>query len=343
VTKARSQTKRRTLTLAFVAGLAIGLLLALWGAFAFFGPGPAATRGEVTTVVLRRGAGSSEIAAALDSAGAVGSATLFKVAARLTGAAPELKAGEYEFASGASMASILGKIQRGEVVRHFVTVPEGVTSARVAAILTANPVLEGSVTAPGEGTVLPETYDIHRGETRAVVLKRMTEAQNRLREALWAKRQSGLPVDTWSEAVTLASIVEKETGVPSERPRVAAVFVNRLRRGMKLESDPTIIYGLTGGEPLVDAQGRRRGLRRSELDRPNRYSTYQITGLPPTPIANPGRESIAAVLNPPKTDELFFVADGTGGHVFAKTFDEHLANVARWRAVERTRAQARVG
>jgi UPF0755 protein len=138
--------------------------------------------------------------------------------------------------------------------------------------------------------------------------------------------------------------VEKETGVASERPRVAAVFVNRLNRGMKLESDPTIIYGLTRGEPLVDAQGRRRGLRRSELERPNPYSTYQIRGLPPTPIANPGRASIAAVLNPPKTNELFFVADGTGGHVFAETFSQHLANVAKWRAIERSRAaQARTG
>lgn len=337
----KTSKKGRTFRLAFAAGLVLGVIVALWGAFTFAGPGPAARDGEFTTVVLRRGAGSSEIAAALDEAGAIGSATLFKVAARLTGAAPELKAGEYEFASRASMTSVLSKIRRGEVVRHFVTVPEGVTSARVAAILTANSVLEGAVTAPAEGTVLPETYDVHRGEDRTAVLKRMTDAQDRLREALWAGRQSGLPVDSWAKAVTLASIVEKETGVASERPRVAAVFVNRLKRGMKLESDPTIIYGLTGGEPLVDAQGRRRGLRRSELDRPNRYSTYQISGLPPTPIANPGRESIAAVLNPPETEELFFVADGTGGHVFAETFSEHLTNVAKWRAVERSRAQAR--
>lgn len=316
------------------------MLAALWGAVSFFGPGPAAERGEFTTVVLRRGAGSSEIAGALDRAGAIGSPTLFKVGARLTGAAPKLKAGEYEFPSRASMASVLKKIERGEVVRHFVTVPEGVTSARVAEILNASPVLEGSVAAPAEGSILPETYDVHRGEDRAVVLKRMMDAQNRLQAELWPKRQSGLPIDTWDEAVNLASIVEKETGVARERPRVAAVFVNRLNRGMKLESDPTIIYGLTRGVPLVDAQGRRRGLRRSELERPNPYSTYQITGLPPTAIANPGRQSIAAVLNPPESDELFFVADGTGGHAFAKTFDEHLRNVARWRAAERQRAAA---
>ena len=327
--------------LIFGAATLLAVLTALWGAYTYAGPGPRAGEGEVTSVVLRRGAGSSEIAAALDEAGAIGSATAFKIAARLTGAAPQLKAGEYEFASGASMASVLDKIRRGEVVRHFVTVPEGVTSARVAAILTASKVLEGAVSAPEEGAVLPETYDIHRGEDRAVVLKRMTDAQERLRAELWPKRQPGLPVDTWEEAVTLASIVEKETGVPSERPRVAAVFVNRLRRGMRLESDPTIIYGLTRGEPLVDAEGRRRGLRRSELERPNPYSTYQITGLPPTPIANPGRASIAAVLNPPESDELFFVADGTGGHVFATNFNDHLSNVARWRAVEAQRATAR--
>lgn len=335
--------RRGAARLVLAVAVAFAVLAGLWAVYTYAGPGPRVEEGEVTSVVLRRGAGSSEIAAALDEAGAVRSATLFKIAARLTGAAPELKAGEYEFASGASMASVLDKIRRGEVVRHFVTVPEGVTSARVAAILSANDVLEGPVTAPREGSVLPETYDIHRGEKRAVVLERMTKAQDRLRAELWPKRQSGLPVDSWEEAVTLASIVEKETAVPSERPRVAAVFVNRLRRGMKLESDPTIIYGLSGGEPLLDAQGRRRGLRRSELERPNPYSTYQIAGLPPTPIANPGRESIAAVLNPPETEELFFVADGTGGHVFARTFQEHLANVAKWRAVERSRAQASAG
>jgi UPF0755 protein len=193
----------------------LGLVAAAWAAYSYAGPGPRAQAGEVTSVVLRRGAGSSEIAGALSEAGAVRSAILFKIAARLTGAAPELKAGEYEFASGASMASVLDKIRRGEVVRHFVTVPEGVTSARVAAILNASRVLEGPVTAPAEGSLLPETYDVHRGETRAAVLKRMTDAQNRLREELWPKRKSGLPVDTWAEAVTLASIVEKETASPA--------------------------------------------------------------------------------------------------------------------------------
>lgn len=337
--KARRRSLIGLLTILAVIGLGIGA----WGLYSYAGPGPEAGDGEVTTVIIPRGTGVSGIASRLDAAGAIRSTTAFKIAARLTGAGSSLRAGEYEFENGASMAEVMDKIRRGEIVRHFVTVPEGVTSARVAAILNANPVLEGSVAAPPEGAVLPETYDVQRGETRAVVLKRMTDAQARLINQLWADRQAGLPVRTRAEAVTLASIVEKETAIAGERPRVAAVFVNRLERGMKLESDPTIIYGLTGGEPLVDAQGRRRGLRRSELDRPNPYSTYQISGLPPTPIANPGRESLTAVLNPPDSDELFFVADGTGGHVFARTFDEHLRNVARWRAVERRRAAGTTG
>lgn len=322
-----------------VAALA-AIAVLLWGLWGYSGPGPEAADGEQTTVIIERGSGVSGIAAELDEAGAIRSATLFKIAARLTGAGGELRAGEYSFESGSPMREVLGKIRRGEIVRHFVTVPEGVTSARVAAILNAQPVLEGEVAAPPEGSVLPETYDIQRGETRAVVLKRMTDAQDALMAELWPNRAPGLPFDTQREAITLASIVEKETGIASERPRVAAVFVNRLRRGMRLESDPTIIYGLTGGEPLLDAQGRRRGLRRSELERPNAYSTYQISGLPPTPIANPGRDAIRAVLNPPQSEELFFVADGTGGHVFATSFSEHLRNVARWRAVEASRAGA---
>src|SRR5690606_18966200 len=185
---------------------------------------------------------------------------------------------------------------------------------------------------PPEGSVLPETYQIERGDDRAAVLKRMMDAQEALLAQLWAKRHPGLPFDTPEEAVTLASIVEKETGVAAERPRVAAVFVNRLRRGMRLESDPTIIYGLTRGRPLG------RGIRASELAAATPYNTYLIDGLPPTPIANPGRASLAAVLDPPKTDELFFVADGTGGHVFAKTYEEHLRNVAKWRALEKAKA-----
>ena len=181
---------------------------------------------------------------------------------------------------------------------------------------------------------------MQRADDRAAVLKRMTDARDKALAKRWAARAADLPVSTPQEALTLASVVEKETGIASERPRVAAVFVNRLRQGMRLESDPTIIYGISRGEPLVDAQGRRRGIRRSELERQTAWNTYQIDGLPPTPICNPGLDALAAVLNPPTTGDLFFVADGTGGHVFAATFDEHLRNVARWREVERERAAA---
>jgi UPF0755 protein len=195
-------------------------------------------------------------------------------------------------------------------------------------------VLSGVAEVPPEGALLPDTYQVQRGDDRAVVLQRMRAARDKLLVQLWTKRAPGLPFATPEEAVTLASIVEKETGAPSERPRVAAVFENRLRAGMRLESDPTIIYGISKGRPLG------RGLTVSEIAAPTPYNTYRIAGLPPTPIANPGRASLEAVLNPPQTAELFFVADGTGGHVFASSYAEHQKNVTRWRAVERERAAA---
>jgi UPF0755 protein len=314
-----------TLGVVFVLAVAGGL-------WAYHGPGPAADGGEARNVMLRKGSGLSEIAATLDRSGAIRSKALFAAAAQLTGAAKSLKAGEYEFASRASMASILRDIRDGRIVVHQITIPEGMTSETAVALLAARPDLTGDAPAPPEGSILPETYHYERGEDRAAVLKRMMDARDDLLALLWEKRQPGLPFKTVEEAVTLASVVEKETGIASERPLVASVFVNRLRLDMRLESDPTIIYGLNGGKPLG------RGLRASEMAAPNPYNTYQIAGLPPGPIANPGRAALAATLDPPKTDYLFFVADGTGGHVFATTYDEHLKNVAQWRAVERQRA-----
>jgi UPF0755 protein len=314
-----------------VLGLAV-MLLGLWAVWTYRGPGPEATAGEISSVVLRRGAGLNEIASSLERAGVIRSGAIFKAAAQVTGVARDLKAGEYEFASGASMARVLDDIRAGRVVRHQVTIPEGATSEMVIEMLNAEEALTGLAPTPPEGTVLPETYDFQRGEDRAAVLQRMMDARDKLLAALWAQRQPGLPVTTPEEAVILASIVEKETGVASERPQVASVFTNRLRKGMRLESDPTIIYGITKGRPLG------RGIRRSELERDTGYNTYLIDGLPPTPIANPGRQSLEAVLNPPRTDDLFFVADGTGGHAFSRTYDEHRANVARWRAIEAQRA-----
>jgi UPF0755 protein len=308
---------------------ALVALLALWVVFAWRGPGP---HDKLTSVILDRGAGLSQIADELSDAGVIRSRALFMTAARLSGAAAQLKAGEYEFPRGASMARILDDIRAGRVVRHLVTVPEGWTSEMAAEAVARQPVLAGAAAAPAEGSLLPDTYQVQRGEDRAAVLRRMADAQDALMAELWPRRQPGLPFTTPAEALTLASIVEKETGVAAERPRVAAVFVNRLRAGMRLESDPTIIYGISKGRPLG------RGLLASEVAATTPYNTYRIDGLPPTPIANPGRAAIEAVLNPPKTADLFFVADGTGGHVFASTYPDHLRNVARWRQVERSRA-----
>ena len=310
------------------AVLTIALMLGgLWAVWTYRGPGPEANGGEVTSVVLRRGAGLNEIASSLERAGVIRSGAIFKAAAQITGAARELKAGEYEFADRASMARVLDDIRAGRIVRHQVTIPEGATSEMVIEALNREEALTGIAPTPPEGTVLPETYDFQRGEDRAAVLQRMMDARDELLATLWAKRQPGLPVTTPEEAVILASIVEKETGVASERPQVASVFVNRLRKGMRLESDPTIIYFITKGKPL----GRR--ILKSELENPaNVYNTYLIDGLPPTPIANPGRAALAAVLDPPQTDYLFFVADGSGGHAFASTYEEHARNVEQWRA-----------
>lgn len=292
--------------------------------------GPAA---QETIVLLPRGSGLIAIANQLEAAGVVSDARVFRIWVTIDGGDRELQAGEYAIPAGASMLDIYERLREGDTIQYLVTAPEGRTSAQIVRILNANPVLTGEITdIPAEGTLLPETYSFHRGDTRQDILDRMRADQQDLIDALWPDRADDLPFDTPEEAIILASIVEKETGVASERPLVASVFVNRLRRGIRLESDPTIIYGITQGEPLG------RGIRRSELDNAdNPYNTYFVDGLPPTPIANPGRDAIAAVLDPPDTDYLFFVADGTGGHAFAETYREHQRNVANWRRVERER------
>jgi UPF0755 protein len=315
-------------------GLLILLLAAAvggWLLWSYAGPGPKAPA-AVTAVELKKGAGVAGIAGQLADAGVIRSKPLFMLAARLGGTT--LKAGEYEFASGASMRSVLSDLRAGRVVRHLVTVPEGWTSEMAAEAVGRSPVLGGLALAPAEGSLLPETYEVRRGESRVEVLQRMSKAQDELMAKLWPARQPGLPFLTPREALTLASIVEKETALPAERPRIAAVYVNRLRAGMRLESDPTTIYGISKGRALG------RGITRSELAATTPYNTYRILGLPPTLIANPGRASIEAVLNPPKTDELFFVADGKGGHIFASDFAGHQKNVARWREIERQRQTA---
>jgi UPF0755 protein len=284
-------------------------------------------------LTLPRGAGLITIANQLESAGVIEDALVFRAWVTIDGGDRDLRAGEYAIPAGASMLDIYAQLREGNTIQYFVTAPEGRTSAQIVRILNENAVLTGEITdIPAEGTLLPETYSFHRGDTRQHILDRMRADQQALIEELWPNRAEDLPFDTPEEAIILASVVEKETGVAAERPLVASVFVNRLRRGIRLESDPTIIYGITGGEPLG------RGIRRSELDNDeNPYNTYFVDGLPPTPIANPGRDAIAAVLNPPDTDYLFFVADGTGGHAFAATYREHQRNVANWRRIERER------
>src|SRR5665647_2664343 len=243
----------------------------------------------------------------------------------------ELKPGEYLFQKNASLRDVIGTIVEGKVVQHAVTIPEGLTSEQIVARLSDNDIFSGTVhEIPREGTLLPETYKFPRGTPREQVIARMQQAQKRALAEIWERRSPDLPLKTPEQLVTMASIVEKETGKPDERSRVAAVFVNRLRQKIKLQSDPTIIYGLVGGKGTLG-----RPIKRSEILQPSPYNTYVVDGLPPGPIANPGRASLEAAANPARTRDLFFVADGTGGHSFTETYDQHQKNVAKLRAMEK--------
>ena len=246
-------------------------------------------------------------------------------------ASSELKPGEYSFHKNASLRDVIGTIVEGKVVQHSVTIPEGLTSEQILARLTDNEIFAGTVREiPREGTLLPETYKFPRGTTRDQVIQRMQQTQKRVLAEIWERRNPDVPVRSPEQLVTLASIIEKETGRADERSRVAAVFVNRLRQKMRLQSDPTIIYGLVGGKGTLG-----RPIRRSEIQQPSPYNTYVVDGLPPGPIANPGRASLEAAANPARTRDLFFVADGTGGHTFTETYDQHQKNVAKLRALEK--------
>ncbi|MGY3345194.1 MULTISPECIES: endolytic transglycosylase MltG [unclassified Bradyrhizobium] len=246
-------------------------------------------------------------------------------------ASSDLKPGEYSFQKNASLRDVIATIVEGKVVQHAVTIPEGLTSEQIVARLSDNDIFTGSVhEVPREGTLLPETYKFPRGTPRDQVIQRMQQAHKRVLAEIWERRSQDLPVKTPEQLVTLASIVEKETGKPDERSRVAAVFVNRLKQKIKLQSDPTIIYGLVGGKGTLG-----RPIKRSEITQPSPYNTYVIEGLPPGPIANPGRASLEAAANPARTRDLFFVADGSGGHAFTETYDAHQKNVAKLRAMEK--------
>ena len=316
--------------------LALGLLAAaalavgLWFIQGWSGAGPAA---KATTVVIAPGTSLIEAADQLEKAGVIASSERFLFQAKLFGGSEPIKAGEYAFPARASHSQTLALMQHGKTLQRMVTIPEGLPSVLVHERLMGASGLTGEVPVPAEGSVLPNSYSYQRGEPRAAVLSRMQAAMDRTLTELWPKRTPASVVKDRHEAVTLASIVEKETGKASERRMIAGVYSNRLRQGMKLDADPTVIYPITKGRPL----GRR--IRQSELQANNGYNTYAMAGLPAGPIANPGRDSIAAVLDPAPTQALYFVADGTGGHVFANTYAEHQANVDKWFAIRRARGE----
>ncbi len=290
-------------------------------------PGPAR---QETVVILPRGAGLGQITALLDSAGVIEHPWLFRLAVRVLGHDRELKAGEYAFPPAITAGSVLNLLASGQTVAHRLTVAEGLTVAEIYQLLEKTEGLVGELPPPPpEGSLLPETYFYAFGDRRADLVKRMQRSMQDLLDRLWPKRAQDLPFVRREDAVTLASIVDKETAQADERRKVAAVFINRLRRGMRLQADPTVIYGLTEGEGRLG-----RALTRSDWADGSAYNTYQIDGLPPGPIANPGRAAIEAVLDPAPVDYLYFVANGSGGHSFANTLAEHNRNVATWRKLQ---------
>jgi UPF0755 protein len=313
-------------TALIVVSIAVGAALFI-GRQRFEAPGPLP---EDKLVNIPRGLGIRDIADLLQREGVIDQPYVFMGGVIVLKARGELKYGEYQFSRQASVAEVVDTITEGKVIQHGLTVPEGLTSEQIVARLLENDVLTGQIREiPREGTLLPETYKFTRGMTREQIVQRMQQAHRRLLQEVWERRMPDLPIKAPEQLVTLASIVEKETGRPEERTRVAAVFVNRLKGRMRLQSDPTIIYGLTGGKGSLG-----RPILRSEIDQPTPYNTYVVDGLPPGPIANPGRASLEAAANPARTKELYFVADGTGGHVFSDNYAEHQKNVARLRSIE---------
>jgi UPF0755 protein len=319
-------------TMILLLTLGIGGVV-FWGKQKFDAPGPLAADKIVN---IPRG-GVRDIAEMLQREGIISDPWIFMGGAlALKARGEELKYGEYQFVRRSSMREVAETIIESRVVQHQLTLAEGLTSEQIVARLLENDVLAGNIREiPREGTLLPESYKFTRGMTREQVIQRMQQAQARLVKEVWDRRVPDLPIKTPEQLVALASIVEKETGKPEERTRVAAVFMNRLKQNMRLQSDPTIIYGLVGGKGSLG-----RPIMKSEIEQPTPYNTYVIAGLPPGPIANPGRASLEAVSNPARTKELFFVADGTGGHAFAENYEQHQKNVARLRAIEQGQKEA---
>jgi UPF0755 protein len=294
-------------------------------------PGPLA---DDKVVMIPKGSGTGEIAALLRREGVINQPFLFEAYAWASRQKGPLRAGEFLFKARTSVSDAIDTLIEGRAILHSLTIPEGLTSEQIVARLQENEILAGEVKeVPREGTLLPDTYKFERGTTRQDLLNKMQASQRQVLTQVWARRSADLPFKTPQELVIMASIVEKETGRADERTRVAGVFINRLQKRMRLQSDPTIVYGLVGGKGTLG-----RGILRSEIDKPTPYNTYTIEGLPPGPIANPGRAAMEAAANPSRTKDLFFVADGTGGHAFAETLEQHNRNVARWRQVERSRA-----
>ncbi len=325
-------------TLLVLGVIAAGALL-YWGKGEFEKPGPLTAE---KVVVIPADSGLARIADILESEGVIESPYdllghyVFIGGVRAYQQQGRLKAGEYAFPAGISMRGVMNMLVSGKAILHQITFPEGLTSQQIVDRLKANEFLTGAVAGvPDEGTLLPETYSFTRGAARGQILEQMKSAHAKALDEIWAGRDKDLPFDEPRQLVTLASIVEKETGKADERPHVASVFLNRLERNMRLQSDPTIIYGLVGGAGTLG-----RPITRSDIDKPTPYNTYHVNGLPPGPIANPGRAALEAVANPSNTKDLYFVADGSGGHIFAASLAEHNRNVAKWRKVERAKAAA---
>ena len=323
------------LLLAGVTTLAAGLLV--WLFVAFNAAGPSA---EPNTVVIARGLSVEDIGKLLVERGVVANQLVFTLGVRLSGKASALKSGEYAFLAAASPRAAMDVLVSGRTVVRRLTLPEGWTTGQALMLVQAAEGLEGPITAtPAEGALLPETYNYSWGDSRDAMVRRMMRTMDETLADLWSKRPPSSPMASPAEALIVASIVERETGVASERPLVASVVVNRLKRNMRLQSDPTVAYGVARSEGLPGAT-LARPLTRDDLLRPTPYNTYVNDGLPPAPIANPGRAAIRAALDPATSDFLYFVADGSGGHAFARTLDEHNRNVARWRVIERGRTNA---